>query len=300
MRPNQSRSPVQILPVELIASILLCTLPEPDGLRAVDPRRAQTLVRSVCRWRAITENMTAFWSTIFIRLPHLSDESTAVEMLENAERWSANKALSIYAAQISSDHPRHGDPVNIYLSQKTIFTMLRLLPRTALLYLDINASETEVDALFPIRNAPLLGSLIMGTLTCLSMNPDRFFEDSGAMSPLDIFSYVQEDLPDDCTFLCHASPRKLFLDVTWIEKDPMEIIGTISTLQYLHLTGYLETESPGWLSSSSIISLNIEFYHNFAESEEIDVLGSLPNLAHLVIRLTTSLAFRRLDILLDP
>lgn len=303
MLQNPNRSPVHRLPVELVATIFLCALPGPDDLNAVDPRRSQTLLRSICRhWRAVTEITAAFWSTIFIQLSPISDANVAIEMLENAEGWSANQALSLYAVQRPNGYSSMPDSVSV--SRKLNSVLLRLLPRTKLLHLDADASQTGLNDLFPIHNALQLRWLILELRTCISLKEVALFGNSDGVISLDVLSYNAVFFPDNFAFLRRASPRKLFVNVYWIEEEPMKAIGTLPRLQYLHLTGAMEIGLSGSLSSSTITSLDMEFRHYDREAvqEEINTLGSLPNLAHLVIRLaenSRSSSNRRLPIFQD-
>lgn len=278
--PNPS--PVHRLPVELLASVFLATLPDPSELHAVDPRRPQTLIRSVCRhWRAVTESTSMFWSTICVILPPMSDGTIAVDMLENAEKWSADQALSLY---IQPPYDISDMPDSAGTSQKLTSAVLRLLPRTKVLNINADCSDTGAEALFPIRNAPLLQCLVLGYITCVNMGAVDVFWDHEDGNRLELFSY-EGSFPDfNRSFLCRASPRKLFIKIHWTyERAEIEAIGTVPRLEYLHLTGHF-APFKDCLSSSSITSIDIDLHHQ-GSVNEVDVLGSLPSLAHLVFRL---------------
>lgn len=199
MLSNSSRSPVYRLPVELVTCTFLYTLPEPDDLRIVDPRPAQILLRSVCRrWQAITEIAASCWSTIFIRLPTVSDQSISIEMLENAERWSANKTLSMYIIHHEVYIPPFPDSEGI--GRQFLSIISRLLARTELLHFDTDAYDTDLRELFPLKKASPLRCLILGYTGSLTLDRDLLFDDEDDGS-LDILSFEKSLLPGDFSFL---------------------------------------------------------------------------------------------------
>lgn len=135
----------------------------------------------------------------------MSDGTIAVDMLENAEKWSADQALSLY---IQPPYDISDMPNSAGTSRKLTSAVLRLLPRTKVLNINADCSDTGAEALFPIRNAPLLQCLVLGYITCVNMGAVDVFWDHEDGDRLELFSY-EGSFPDfNRSFLCRASPPK--------------------------------------------------------------------------------------------
>lgn len=262
----------------------------------MDPRPAQILIRSVCRhWRAITEIAASCWSTIFIRLPTVSDKSISIKILENAERWSANKTLSIYVIHHEVYIPPFPDPEGI--GRQFLSIISRLLARAELLHFDTDAYDTNLRELFPLTKASPLRCLILGYTGSLTLDRDLLFDDEDDGS-LDIFSFEKSLLPGDFSFLPLASPRKLFLRQDSFDETPLDVIATVPSLEYLHMTTrrLILAELPADISSSFISTLDIELSHDTRTiTSGIEVIGSMPNLTHLVIRIAETIRIQTIQ-----
>lgn len=73
------------------------------------------------------------------------------------------------------------------------------------------------------------------------------------------------------------------------------MIGTIPSLEYLYMMGFIFAELPTD-TSSSFSSLDIELSHDMRTvTSGIEVIGSMPNLTHLVIRIAETIRIQTIQ-----
>lgn len=81
-----------------------------------------------------------------------------------------------------------------------------------------------------------------------------------------------------------------------LTKPPLDVIATVPSLEYLHMTRLILAELPADISSSFISTLDIELSHDTRTiTSGIEVIGSMPNLTHLVIRIAETIRIQTIQ-----